>query len=121
MVEKKYEKIIILEDDARFEGDFKSILTYMINEMKEKSIKWELLYLGRKIMKANVETWNFDVEFRNGYGIRNPDFSHWTVAYALTLDGAKKLLNQEPLKKIVPIDEYFPIMYDKVNLIKKNF
>lgn len=113
MVEKKYEKIIILEDDARFEGDFKPILTYLINEMKDKSIKWELLYLGRKIMKANVETWNYSVKFRNGYGIRNPDFSHWTVAYALTIDGAKKLLNQEPLKKIVPIDEYLPIMFDK--------
>ena len=115
MIEKKYEKIIILEDDARFAANFKTILAYMINGMKDEEIKWDLLYLGRKIMKeyANFETWNYDIKFKNGFGLRKPHLSHWTIGYALTLEGAQKLVSQDPLTKIVPIDEYLPIMYDK--------
>ena len=44
MVEKNYKKIIIFEDDAKFSLHFKSTLTYFIEEMKSKDIKWELLY-----------------------------------------------------------------------------
>ena len=47
-----------------------------------------------------------DVIVENGY-------SYWTVGYALTLDGAKKLVAGEPLGKMVPVDEYLPIMFDK--------
>ena len=116
MIDKKYEKIIILEDDAKFASSFKSTLVYLTNEMKEKSVEWELLYLGRKLMKdhSNLEKWNTNVNFRHGYGIRIPNFSHWTISYALSLNGAKKLVEQEPLSKILPIDEYLPIMFDKV-------
>ena len=43
MVEKKYEKILILEDDARFILNFKHYLLNMLNQMETKKIKWELL------------------------------------------------------------------------------
>lgn len=84
-----------------------------MNQIKGKQIEWDLLYLGRKIMFRDLETWNYDVEFRDGFGLRNPSFSHWTVAYALSLNGAIKLMNSEPLKKILPVDEYLPLMFDK--------
>jgi len=41
------------------------------------------------------------------------DYSYWTLGYALTLRGAKKLLDAKPLEKLVPVDEYLPIMFDK--------
>lgn len=41
------------------------------------------------------------------------DYSFWTLSYAISLQGAQKLLNAEPLSKMLPVDEFLPIMYDK--------
>lgn len=49
-------------------------------------------------------------------GVRNlvvADYSYWTLGYLITLQGAKKLLNAEPLTKMLPVDEFLPVMYDK--------
>lgn len=40
-------------------------------------------------------------------------YSYWTLSYAISLQGAQKLLNAEPLSKMLPVDEFLPIMYDK--------
>lgn len=39
-------------------------------------------------------------------------YSYWTLGYILTLSGAKKLLAGDPFKKMVPVDEYIPIMFN---------
>ena len=41
-----------------------------------------------------------------------PSYSHWTVGYVLSLRGAKMLVDEKPLQKLLPVDEYLPIMYD---------
>lgn len=41
------------------------------------------------------------------------DYSYWTLGYMLSLSGAKKLLAGDPLPKMVPVDEYLPIMFNK--------
>lgn len=41
------------------------------------------------------------------------DYSYWTLSYAISQQGAQKLLNAEPLSKMLPVDEFLPIMYDK--------
>ena len=41
------------------------------------------------------------------------DYSFWTLGYLLSLSGAKKLLAGSPLGKMVPVDEYLPIMFNK--------
>lgn len=41
------------------------------------------------------------------------DYSYWTLSYALSLSGAKKLLAGKPLGKMVPVDEYIPILSNK--------
>lgn len=41
------------------------------------------------------------------------DYSYWTLSYAISLQGAQKLINAEPLSKMLPVDEFLPIMYDK--------
>jgi len=43
MLEKNLEKTLILEDDARFDKNFKAILTHTINQMNEKKIDWDLM------------------------------------------------------------------------------
>ncbi|CAG9822313.1 unnamed protein product [Phaedon cochleariae] len=40
-------------------------------------------------------------------------YSYWTLGYALSLSGAKKLLEGDPLTRLVPVDEYLPILFDK--------
>jgi len=41
------------------------------------------------------------------------DYTYWTLSYLLTLRGAKLLLAGDPLGKMVPVDEYLPIMYGR--------
>ena len=65
--------------------------------------------MGRKIL--NVDTAEEPVE-----GSKHmvwAGYSYWTVGYLLSLSGAKKLLEGNPLGKMVPVDEYLPIMYNK--------
>lgn len=59
-------------------------------------------------MEENDEPWIDGSRYlvRAGY-------SYWTLGYALSLRGARKLLKAEPLKKLVPVDEYLPILFDK--------
>jgi collagen beta-1,O-galactosyltransferase len=45
--------------------------------------------------------------------LTNVTYSHWALAYALSLRGAQKLLKAEPLAKMIPVDEYIRIMYDQ--------
>ena len=42
-----------------------------------------------------------------------PHYSYWTLSYALSNAGAHKLLAQKPLTKMVPVDEFLPIMFDR--------
>lgn len=49
-------------------------------------------------------------------GVRNlveADYSYWTLAYVISLQGARKLLAAEPLTKMLPVDEFLPVMFDK--------
>ena len=43
MTKHKFERILIFEDDARFNLNFKSLLQYFLAEMDKKSVIWELL------------------------------------------------------------------------------
>lgn len=46
-------------------------------------------YLGRKIMRKHSEDEVAvpNVGYKNGHTIYKPSYTHWTIAYALTLDG----------------------------------
>jgi len=64
-------------------------------------------YLGRKRLKEDEE-WvagsNLLVEVT---------YSYWTLGYLLTLEGARKLIDAEPLTRLIPVDEFIPIMFNK--------
>lgn len=65
-------------------------------------------YLGRK--QVNPED---EVAVENVRNLVHAGYSYWTLSYAISLQGAQKLLNAEPLSKMLPVDEFLPIMYDK--------
>uniref|UniRef100_T1JN09 Uncharacterized protein n=1 Tax=Strigamia maritima TaxID=126957 RepID=T1JN09_STRMM len=65
-------------------------------------------YLGRKRLLEK------DEPFVDGSSmVVRVEYSYWTLCYILSLEGAKKLLAAQPLSKMVPVDEFLPIMFDK--------
>jgi collagen beta-1,O-galactosyltransferase len=106
MVKNQYSNgALILEDDVRFDAYFKYKLEKILSN---KSLDWDIIYLGRKIMRADEENYEKTIETF----LIEPSYSHWTVGYALSLRGAKMLVDEKPIQKILPVDEYLPIMYD---------
>lgn len=65
-------------------------------------------YLGRKQVNPGNEE-----PVENVRNLVMADYSYWTLSYAISQQGAQKLLNAEPLSKMLPVDEFLPIMYDK--------
>lgn len=65
-------------------------------------------YFGRKQVNPGNEE-----PVENVHNLVVADYSYWTLSYAISLQGAQKLLNAEPLSKMLPVDEFLPIMYDK--------
>ncbi|MEE6509671.1 hypothetical protein FKM82_027272 [Ascaphus truei] len=99
----------VLEDDLRFEIFFKRRLQTLLQDVENAKLDWDLIYLGRKRMQV-------DEPEESVPGVRNlviSDYSYWTLAYLISLRGARKLLNAEPLGKMLPVDEFLPVMYDK--------
>ncbi|NXD12232.1 GT253 glycosyltransferase, partial [Nothocercus nigrocapillus] len=102
------ERAVVFEDDVRFEVSFPARLRRLVAELERAQREWDLIYLGRKQVNAEDEV---PVE-----GVRNlvvASYSYWTLAYAISQRGARKLLAAEPLSKMLPVDEFLPIMYDK--------
>jgi collagen beta-1,O-galactosyltransferase len=97
--------VLILEDDVRFDAYFKYKLEKILSS---KTLDWDIIYLGRKIMRSDEENYENTTETF----LIEPAYSHWTVGYALSLRGARMLVNENPIQKILPVDEYLPIMYD---------
>ncbi|XP_076821530.1 procollagen galactosyltransferase 1-like [Clavelina lepadiformis] len=109
VVEKGYKQVIVLEDDVRFENAFSRKLGHVMNEIQELNLNWDLIYIGRKRMQTEVpEKW-----VPGSKVLVEADYSFWTLGYLLSLSGAKKLLAGNPLGKMVPVDEYLPIMFNK--------
>ena len=106
MIEKNYVNgAIILEDDVRFDVYFKYKLERVL---ANRSLDWDIIYLGRKIMRPDEENYEERIESF----LIEPSYSHWTVGYALSLRAARMLVDEQPIQKILPVDEYLPIMYD---------
>ena len=65
-------------------------------------------YIGRKRLYINEEA-----KLEGFETLIHPKYSYWTLCYILSHSGAKKLLDQKPLQKILPVDEYFPILFNE--------
>uniref|UniRef100_A0A672L8F8 Cerebral endothelial cell adhesion molecule n=1 Tax=Sinocyclocheilus grahami TaxID=75366 RepID=A0A672L8F8_SINGR len=108
MVDMQLDKALIFEDDVHFQANFKRRLMQLMEEVEQVELDWDIIYLGRK--KVNLEE---EVAVENVRNLVYADYSYWTLSYAISLQGAQKLLNAEPISKMLPVDEFLPIMYDK--------
>ncbi|XP_057259463.1 procollagen galactosyltransferase 1 [Pezoporus wallicus] len=100
---------LVFEDDLRFEIFFKRRLRTLMQELETQRIPWDLIYIGRKRMQLERPE-------RPVPGVRNlveADYSYWSLGYVLGLRGARKLLAAQPLAKLLPVDEFLPLMFDK--------
>ncbi|XP_024048711.1 inactive glycosyltransferase 25 family member 3 isoform X1 [Terrapene carolina triunguis] len=108
IVARGLEKSVVFEDDVRFEAYFKVRLTRLMEELEWAQLDWDLIYLGRKQVNSDDEEPVEDV--RN---LVVAEYSYWTLAYIISQRGAQKLIAAEPLSKMLPVDEFLPIMSDK--------
>lgn len=105
---KRYQRVMVFEDDARFRPYFPQKLKYLMYETFSLNLNWDLIYLGRKRLRSDDEPY-----VQGATTLVWPHYSYWTLSYLLTYRGARKLITQNPLQKMVPVDEYLPIMFDK--------
>ncbi|MEQ2251506.1 Procollagen galactosyltransferase 1 [Ilyodon furcidens] len=100
---------LVLEDDLRFEVFFKRRLQALLQEVTKHKLDWDLIYIGRKRMQVDHP----EKSVPNIHNLVEADYSYWTLGYMLSLQGAQKLLMAEPLSKMLPVDEFLPVMYNK--------
>ena len=105
IAERGEEFALVLEDDAVLDKDFLKQCEEIENQISD--INWEFLYLGRKAI--------FEKEERVRKNVVIPNYSYWTIGYAITKSGANKLLNTNYKKNIIPVDEYIPYLYGRPN------
>lgn len=128
----------MIEDDLRFEVFFRRRLMNLMSEVEHEGLDWDLMqvcssfiyhcyimsavfltrtldfffsyrYIGRKRMQVDHK----ETAVPNIHNLVEADYSYWTLGYMISLQGAEKLLKAEPLKRILPVDEFLPIMYNK--------
>lgn len=66
-------------------------------------------YVGRKRMQVAQP----EVSVEGVNNLVEADYSYWTLGYALSQQGAKKLLAAQPFGKMLPVDEFLPVMFNK--------
>ncbi|XP_012220536.2 glycosyltransferase 25 family member isoform X2 [Linepithema humile] len=104
VLERGYERVMVLEDDVRFEPFFRQKVNYILAELFDLGTQWDLVYIGRKrLVKSEKPIEDSKVLVHAGY-------SYWTLGYILSESGAKKLVDAKPLGKLIPVDEYLPIL-----------
>ncbi|XP_067370636.1 procollagen galactosyltransferase 2 isoform X2 [Channa argus] len=109
VVERGLQKVLVLEDDVRFEPRFKRRLQAIMDDVDKAQLEWDLIYVGRKRMQVQQPEQSVE-------GVNNlveADYSYWTLGYALSEQGARKLLAANPLTRMLPVDEFLPVMFDK--------
>uniref|UniRef100_A0A672I0X4 procollagen galactosyltransferase n=1 Tax=Salarias fasciatus TaxID=181472 RepID=A0A672I0X4_SALFA len=100
---------LVIEDDLRFEVFFRRRLQALLLEVTTHKLDWDLIYIGRKRMQVDHP----ERSLPNIHNLVEADYSYWTLGYMLSLRGARKLLRAKPLTKMLPVDEFLPVMYDK--------
>ncbi|ETE67874.1 Procollagen galactosyltransferase 2, partial [Ophiophagus hannah] len=108
------EKCLVIEDDVRFEHQFKKKLTKLMDDIERAQLDWDLIYIGRKRMQVERP----EKAVPNVMNLVEADYSYWTLGYAISLQGAQKLIGAQPFSKMLPVDEFLPVMYNKHPIAK---
>ncbi|KAF4075501.1 hypothetical protein AMELA_G00235120 [Ameiurus melas] len=108
IVERGLQTSLVLEDDLRFELFFKRRLQKLMQDVEAEGLDWDLIYIGRKRMQTDDP----EKPVPNVRNLVEADYSYWTLGYMISFQGANKLLRAEPLSKMLPVDEFLPVMYN---------
>ncbi|XP_076860430.1 procollagen galactosyltransferase 2 [Brachyhypopomus gauderio] len=109
MVDRDLQRVLILEDDVRFEPRFKKRLQIIMEDVDKVQLDWDLIYVGRKRMQVAQA----EVSVEGVDNLVEADYSYWTLGYVLSLRGARKLLSPHVFSRMLPVDEFLPIMFNK--------
>ncbi|XP_049643660.1 procollagen galactosyltransferase 1 [Suncus etruscus] len=109
VVDRGLQSVLVFEDDLRFEIFFKRRLMNLMQDVERERLDWDLIYVGRKRMQVEHPE-KAVPRVRN---LVEADYSYWTLAYVLSAQGARKLLAAQPLTRMLPVDEFLPVMFDK--------
>uniref|UniRef100_A0A8D0FB88 Glycosyl transferase family 25 domain-containing protein n=1 Tax=Strix occidentalis caurina TaxID=311401 RepID=A0A8D0FB88_STROC len=109
VVNRELEKTLVIEDDVHFEHQFKRKLMKLMDDVEQAQLDWELIYIGRKRMQVQEP----EKAVPNVMNLVEADYSYWTLGYAISFQGAQKLIGAEPFSKMLPVDEFLPVMYNK--------
>ncbi|XP_075434672.1 inactive glycosyltransferase 25 family member 3 isoform X2 [Ascaphus truei] len=107
IAERQLDVTLVFEDDVRFQSFFKRKMIRLMEDVRSAHLDWDLIYIGRKQVTSDPEP-----PVDNVRSLVHADYSYWTLCYVISLQGAQKLLNAEPLSKMLPVDEFLPIMSD---------
>ncbi|XP_074713035.1 LOW QUALITY PROTEIN: procollagen galactosyltransferase 2-like [Strix uralensis] len=109
VVNRELEKTLVIEDDVRFEHQFKRKLMKLMDDVEQAQLDWELIYIGQKRMQVQEP----EKAVPDVMNLVEADYSYWTLGYAICFQGAQKLIGAEPFSKMLPVDESLPVMYNK--------
>ena len=115
IVENKFNKVLIIEDDVDIHNNFEVELREYFNQIENNNINYDLFYLSRKCFSNDLK--------QLSKNISKCCLSYWTCGYIITYEGAKKLVESNYLKNVIPVDEFLPICYlnDKLELDKYKY
>uniref|UniRef100_A0AC35GEH7 Uncharacterized protein n=1 Tax=Panagrolaimus sp. PS1159 TaxID=55785 RepID=A0AC35GEH7_9BILA len=108
-VKQNYQNVIIFEDDIKFVVNSTNVLNGVMEDLIKTQLEWDIIYFGRKKMTSQGDEF-----FVQGHRyLSTLAYSYWTLGYALSLNGAKKLIEAKPLENLLTLDEFLPIMYNQ--------
>lgn len=102
MIKETGEPAMILEDDILLKTHVSNIFPLLGDS--------DLLYLTFNEMNQSGQRRVTDT-------IVKPCYPYWTTGYILSPNGADKLVNEYIENNIIPVDEYLPLMTDKIEII----
>ncbi|XP_028515953.1 probable inactive glycosyltransferase 25 family member 3 [Exaiptasia diaphana] len=110
MINNGLKNVLVLEDDIRFQPNFrKKLEAFLVDAERIKSKHtWDFIYLGRRRMKTELMSTVEGSKYINWV-----NYTWWTLGYMINLQGARKLMSAKPLTKMMAIDEFIPVMYDR--------
>ncbi|KAI4816771.1 hypothetical protein KUCAC02_009082 [Chaenocephalus aceratus] len=85
IVELQMDKALVLEDDVRFQANFKRRALRLMEEVEQEDLNWDIIYFGRKQVNPGKEK-----PVENVHNLVMADYSYWTLSYAISLQGAQK-------------------------------
>lgn len=112
IVDEEIGTAIILEDDVVFEPGALAVAETRLAELDTLMPDWDFCYLGRgRIVLPPFIEGSIRPEASLSDHLVKPTASYDMHAYALSLRGARKLIETGYLQKIVPLDEFVPALY----------